>query len=73
MRKGATTDEAQQQGVMWIVALRNEKGSYNAAAYISFGGLIVALRNEKGSYNTGQTLTRKAAIVALRNEKGSYN
>ena len=34
-----------------IVALRNEKGSYNAAAYISFGGLIVALRNEKGSYN----------------------
>ena len=34
-----------------IVALRNEKGSYNVAAGALFKGLIVALRNEKGSYN----------------------
>ena len=40
---------------MWrgtrIVALRNEKGSYNSA-YRQFAiAAIVALRNEKGSYN----------------------
>ena len=34
-----------------IVALRNEKGSYNYLARRHFASLIVALRNEKGSYN----------------------
>ena len=34
-----------------IVALRNEKGSYNAPTEIYDDGRIVALRNEKGSYN----------------------
>ena len=35
----------------YIVALRNEKGSYNSRHPSSFYSLIVALRNEKGSYN----------------------
>ena len=37
---------------MKIVALRNEKGSYNSemANFLKF--CIVALRNEKGSYNS---------------------
>ena len=34
-----------------IVALRNEKGSYNASLAITGNAEIVALRNEKGSYN----------------------
>ena len=34
-----------------IVALRNEKGSYNADQVGRVEGDIVALRNEKGSYN----------------------
>ncbi len=34
-----------------IVALRNEKGSYNGRQTISYRQMIVALRNEKGSYN----------------------
>ena len=34
-----------------IVALRNEKGSYNGVLYKTVFILIVALRNEKGSYN----------------------
>ena len=34
-----------------IIALRNEKGSYNSIAeYIDLKN-IIALRNEKGSYN----------------------
>ena len=36
-----------------IVALRNEKGSYNNQASNLSTGFIVALRNEKGSYNWG--------------------
>ena len=35
----------------WIVALRNEKGSYNVALMTTNSFPIVALRNEKGSYN----------------------
>ena len=35
-----------------IVALRNEKGSYNLTVYAIKLHLIVALRNEKGSYNS---------------------
>ena len=34
-----------------IVALRNEKGSYNAKGWLQKMREIVALRNEKGSYN----------------------
>ena len=34
-----------------IVALRNEKGSYNARQVTNNSRHIVALRNEKGSYN----------------------
>ena len=56
-----------------IVALRNEKGSYNAGRGWQRGGAIVALRNEKGSYNTGPPEVACVSIVALRNEKGSYN
>ena len=34
-----------------IVALRNEKGSYNKLPFKGKFFYIVALRNEKGSYN----------------------
>ena len=34
-----------------IVALRNEKGSYNLYTSCNKYSYIVALRNEKGSYN----------------------
>ena len=34
-----------------IVALRNEKGSYNCGGEVKKHDDIVALRNEKGSYN----------------------
>ncbi len=34
-----------------IVALRNEKGSYNNRFFTFKSYNIVALRNEKGSYN----------------------
>ena len=36
-----------------IVALRNEKGSYNRDGCCYDKTRIVALRNEKGSYNFG--------------------
>ena len=38
--------------MMVIVALRNEKGSYNVDLAHDFLEGIVALRNEKGSYNS---------------------
>ena len=34
-----------------IIALRNEKGSYNSAIGNNTSEIIIALRNEKGSYN----------------------
>ena len=37
---------------VYIVALRNEKGSYNDWFAGNALAGIVALRNEKGSYNT---------------------
>ena len=37
--------------VPFIVALRNEKGSYNVPGAGKTLYAIVALRNEKGSYN----------------------
>ena len=36
---------------LFIVALRNEKGSYNYSLSMVIALHIVALRNEKGSYN----------------------
>ena len=56
-----------------IVALRNEKGSYNSYRGKAQCFAIVALRNEKGSYNVCSLLSKLGYIVALRNEKGSYN
>ena len=54
---------------LWIVALRNEKGSYNTEAGACSGTTIVALRNEKGSYNFSPYRAHNSKIVALRNEK----
>ena len=34
-----------------IIALRNEKGSYNRTIVRILSERIIALRNEKGSYN----------------------
>ena len=34
-----------------IIALRNEKGSYNMFSRDELDQRIIALRNEKGSYN----------------------
>ena len=56
-----------------IVALRNEKGSYNSQSPQAIRNQIVALRNEKGSYNSSYARRWCERIVALRNEKGSYN
>ena len=56
-----------------IIALRNEKGSYNQTVPFQSLDRIIALRNEKGSYNTLGTLLAEEFIIALRNEKGSYN
>ena len=57
----------------YIVALRNEKGSYNHPTVRWPVENIVALRNEKGSYNLNPYKEKDNVIVALRNEKGSYN
>ena len=72
MRKGATTDFLTVD-FFFIVALRNEKGSYNLSSCLPILMGIVALRNEKGSYNCFKWDVSIAVIVALRNEKGSYN
>ena len=51
MKKGATTNPVKNLQFAQIIALRNEKGSYNAnSSFIASIG-IIALRNEKGSYN----------------------
>ena len=52
-----------------IVALRNEKGSYNHKNQLFRHACIVALRNEKGSYNFVRFMSLIVLIVALRNEK----
>ena len=59
--------------VIYIVALRNEKGSYSQSYGMETGRKIVALRNEKGSYSPAFGCSNQAMIVALRNEKGSYS
>ena len=51
MRKGATTALDELAATVAIVALRNEKGSYNENVGLLVDSYIVALRNEKGSYN----------------------
>ena len=56
-----------------IIALRNEKGSYNFLLYQEEAERIIALRNEKGSYNNKRPINADLRIIALRNEKGSYN
>ena len=56
-----------------IIALRNEKGSYNNSKGIVTVKVIIALRNEKGSYNLSRCRCDGIWIIALRNEKGSYN
>ena len=73
MRKGATTGSLPSNTATFIVALRNEKGSYNSNRDWLVGLGIVALRNEKGSYNLIAQRIKEVFIVALRNEKGSYN
>ena len=40
-----------------IIALRNEKGSYNLHNTIIGAVNIIALRNEKGSYNSDSDRT----------------
>ena len=39
-----------------IIALRNEKGSYNLIMVVDMLAVIIALRNEKGSYNNQVTI-----------------
>ena len=56
-----------------IIALRNEKGSYNRFLLAAVDVQIIALRNEKGSYNELPQSKVRSRIIALRNEKGSYN
>ena len=53
-----------------IIALRNEKGSYNSNASRLNAMSIIALRNEKGSYNSNASRLNAMSIIALRNEKG---
>ena len=55
--------------ILPIVALRNEKGSYNNNLKALRQQHIVALRNEKGSYNADWLRILLEDIVALRNEK----
>ena len=42
---------AKRGGICAIIALRNEKGSYNVVSPDNQVFIIIALRNEKGSYN----------------------
>ena len=51
-----------------IVALRNEKGSYNHDLTLTLCHYIVALRNEKGSYNYIHRIEWNNKIVALQNK-----
>ena len=64
--------ECDPPGATIIIALRNEKGSYNKDIRILQNVYIIALRNEKGSYNPCATIFEVLEIIALRNEKGSY-
>ena len=50
MKKGATTQTFKALEMYFIIALRNEKGSYNIGENYENHKHIIALRNEKGSY-----------------------
>ena len=56
-----------------IVALRDERGSYNKLHALLSVFPIVALRDERGSYNYLVSVCKHFLIVALRDERGSYN
>ena len=73
MKKGATTIAFLPNAASRIIALRNEKGSYNSLHILQNPYTIIALRNEKGSYNQNLHSLQVFEIIALRNEKGSYN
>ena len=46
-------------GLINIVALRNENGSYNQQKRTKKNKSIVALRNENGSYNDNKNAQKK--------------
>ena len=48
-----------------IIALRNEKGSYNKSQEHLKEFRIIALRNEKGSYNVYLLKCHREIIIAL--------
>ena len=48
-----------------IIALRNEKGSYNWREKGKNPNSIIALRNEKGSYNRSEVSFDFCLIIAL--------
>ena len=60
MRKGATTAVTRTETAPRIVALRNEKGSYNTGGSGQSGATIVALRNEKDA-----TLTCNSNLLSF--------
>ena len=73
MREEATTRMRQVATERRIVALRDERGSYNAIRSRLISSSIVALRDERGSYNDLPSDLVYFGIVALRDERGSYN
>ena len=56
-----------------IIALRDERGSYNIVSEQYIPISIIALRDERGSYNPLLVLSLVIFIIALRDERGSYN
>ena len=56
-----------------IVAIRGERGSYNANTISLYQLQIVAIRGERGSYNLSRVGLCFFLIVAIRGERGSYN
>ena len=73
MREEATTFVPADGVRGVIVALRDERGSYNQIGNFATFPFIVALRDERGSYNRHRALGSAVRIVALRDERGSYN
>ena len=56
-----------------IIALRDERGSYNVSKEGLNNAAIIALRDERGSYNQRCGRYADGNIIALRDERGSYN
>lgn len=48
---------------MGIVALQNEKGSYNNCRFLWQSAMIVALQNEKGVY--GMVIATKNSLILI--------